>query len=113
MEIIKSINLSIAFLLELCLLAAFSYIGFHLGMGVTLGWIACIGFPVLVAILWGWVLAPHAGHRLEMPWLLIVKLVLFALAVVGLMMTDKSSLGVWFGIVSLIHFALAMKWKQL
>lgn len=112
MEIIKSVNLGVAFLLELCLLAAFSYIGFHVGFDVTMGWVAGIGLPLLVAVVWGKVLAPRATTRLKMPWLLILKLVLFTLATVGLLVTGAQSLGVWFGAISFIHFILAFLWKQ-
>jgi hypothetical protein len=71
-----------------------------------------IGFPLLVAVLWGKVLAPRAKTRLEMPWLLILKLVLFAVAVIGLMLTKEQTFAVWFGIISIIHFTCATIWKQ-
>ena len=60
--ILKSLNLALAFLLELCLLAALGYWGFRVGSG----WIARIalgvGAPAVVIAIWGIFLAPTSSH---------------------------------------------------
>lgn len=67
METIKSANLALTFLLELCLLGAFALWGFATGNGLPMQIGLGIGVPLVVAIVWGLVMAPRAARRLKPP----------------------------------------------
>lgn len=80
MLIIKSIHLLIAFLLELAMLFGLGYYGFHTNMGKMTEFILGIGLPVVAILLWGFLAAPKAKHRLPFPYLIPFKLILFLLS---------------------------------
>lgn len=52
MDIVKSLNLSVRFLLELCLLAALAYGGFNLTNSLLLSWFLGLGLPAFAASVW-------------------------------------------------------------
>ncbi len=80
MEILKNLNLGIAFLLELAMLVIYGFFGYRLLPAESVG-ILKIGLaillPVIMAVIWGFRLAPRAVKRLKMPWLLIAKIIIF------------------------------------
>jgi hypothetical protein len=90
----KSLNLTLAFVLELSMLAAFVYWGFHLPTNIFFQIIAGVGIPMVVTILWGVWLAPNADLRLGLIWLVGLKTALFGLASLALISVGQSSLGV-------------------
>lgn len=64
---LQVINLAVRFLLELCVLAAYGYWGFHTGGSALLRWLLGLGIPVVVAVLWGGLGGPRSSlppHRL-------------------------------------------------
>ena len=61
MELLKNINLALAFLLELCMLAALGYWGFTLDQGLAIRVGAGLGVPLLAAVIWGVLMAPRAA----------------------------------------------------
>ncbi|MGE5224849.1 MAG: YrdB family protein [Omnitrophica WOR_2 bacterium] len=99
LSILKSLNLFLAFLLELAMLAAFAYWGFHTGQTTILKIGLGIGIPLLAAVIWGLVMAPNSSRRLQGTAYLALKLVLFGLAVVALILTGNDTLGIVFGVV--------------
>jgi hypothetical protein len=74
----------IRFLSELALLAALAFIGAAIFEGVLLSVLAGVALPALAAVIWGTLVAPRAPRRLDDPARVIVELVLFAVAVLGL-----------------------------
>ena len=112
MEIIKFANLALRFLLELCLLASFGYWGFQIGQSWLVKIILGIGAPLLVAVIWGAFLAPKAAMRLREPWLLILELGLFGLAVAALYFTGYPALAWALGLVYGINKLLMYLWGQ-
>jgi hypothetical protein len=91
-NIIKSINLAVRFLLELCLLVAVGYWGFHTGRGAIAKIVLGIGVPLLVAVVWGAFLAPRAARRLHEPWRVLLEVALFGLATAGLIAAGRPAL---------------------
>jgi hypothetical protein len=83
MEIIKAINLGLAFLLELILLVAVGYFGFTLHAPLYIKLLVGLGAPVLVGIVWGLFAAPKSERRLHQPGLTVLKLGLFGVGAVG------------------------------
>jgi hypothetical protein len=112
MPIIKSANLLLAFLLELCMLAAFGYWGLRSG-GSTFARIAlAIAAPLLAAVVWGIFMAPNSRRRLREPWYLLASLVIFGLAIAALYSAGQHSLASLFGLLFILNKILLYAWKQ-
>lgn len=108
----KGFNLALAFLLELVLLVALGFWGFHLGQSNVVHWTIGLLAPLVLAIAWGWIAAPEAKYRLEPTQLLIFKIAVFTIGAAALYATGQKRLAVIFEAVSLISLALAFAWKQ-
>lgn len=78
--IFRTLNLMIAFLLELFLLAVFFYWGLTLNAGILLNIIAAVLAPAAAAFLWGRYAAPRSTRRLTGYYLILFKTSLFLLA---------------------------------
>jgi len=112
LETIKAINTGLAFLLELAMLAAFAYWGFHGEKSVWMKWGLGIGTPLAVAILWGLYLAPRAGHRLNIIGGTILSLGLFCLAALALYQTNHLALAIALAVIAIVNRTFALLWKQ-
>ena len=112
MFIIKSINLALSFLLELCLLAAFGYWGFRTGQGLGLQILLGIGIPVVVGVVWGIFLAPTSARRLQGLALIGLKIVLFGAAAGALYLVEQTGLAFIFAVIFAINMILALAWGQ-
>jgi hypothetical protein len=99
-------NLAIAFLLELCALAAFGYWGFHAENGPVAKVALGIGAPVLVAIVWGMFVAPKATVKLPAPAQLALKVAIFGLAAAGLVVAGRPTWAWVFGLAVVVNLAL-------
>jgi hypothetical protein len=109
---LKSINLGVAFVLELCLLVAFAYLGFQLGATPLVKVVLAIGAAVLVALIWGRYMAPKSETRLTGAAYLALKFVLFGLAALGLALFGQGTLAIIFAVVSLVNQVLLLVWQQ-
>ena len=112
MAVLKTINLALAFLLELCMLAALGYWGFTLDQGLAVRVGAGLGLPILAAVIWGMWMAPRASNRLAEPWHLIAELIMFGLAIAALYAAGRPWLALTFGLVYAINVALRYVWRQ-
>jgi hypothetical protein len=112
MEALKSLNLLVRFLLELCLLAAAGYLGFNTQSGWFMKILFGIGLPVLIATLWGLFVAPKAIYPLSGAAHLILELVLLASGAVALFASGKPALGWVYTIVLILNKVLLVLWKQ-
>ncbi len=108
----KSINLGVAFLLELCMLAALAYWGFQTGQTLLVRLVLGIGAPVLAALIWGRYMAPLSATRLTGAAYLVLKFVLFGLAALGLATTGQITLAIIFAVISVINQVLLFAWQQ-
>jgi membrane protein YdbS with pleckstrin-like domain len=61
---IKSVNLALAFLLELILLAAVAYSAFHLHVPTGVKWLLATASLIALAAIWSVIAAPTAKRRL-------------------------------------------------
>ncbi|MBW5448026.1 DUF2568 domain-containing protein [Cohnella sp. CFH 77786] len=112
MEILKMANLGIRFLLELCLLAALGYWGFHAGKVGFVKWLLGIGAPLLAAVAWGTFLSPKASIPVSMPVQLVMEAVLFGIAAAGLYAAGRPSLAFPFAFIVVINRVLMIVWNQ-
>lgn len=76
----KIINQIVAFTLELIMLGALGFTGFHLAEGSFAQYALALLFPGIAIVLWGYFAAPRSSHRLAFPWLTIFKLILFSIS---------------------------------
>lgn len=112
MDAIKSLNLGIRFLLELCVLAAVGYWGFKTGSGWFLKILLGIGAPLLIAVLWGALGAPKAPYHLIGLGLLALEVVVFGSGVAALFATKHDALAWGFAAILVINRVLMFVWQQ-
>ncbi len=96
---LKPINLGLRFLLELAMLAAFAFWGFHTGAQPLAKILLGVGVPLLVAVIWGALLAPRSSRRLQDPAYSILVYFLFGLAALGLVIAGQVVLAVILAVV--------------
>lgn len=112
METIKTLNLLVRFLLELCILLIFGYGGFKTGNQELSKALLGIGAPVIFATIWGTLLAPKSALRLSQPWLLLLEVIIFGLTILALYSPGKTSLAAIFGLIYVINKILMLLWRQ-
>jgi hypothetical protein len=112
MDIVKTANLALAFLLELVALAAYGYWGFRTGSSLLVKILLGLGAPVLVALFWGAFVAPKALVTTS-PWIRhLLAMGVFALAALALYAVGKPSWAIIFLAVAVINRVLLIAWKQ-
>lgn len=112
MAVLKGANLALRFLLELCLLAAVGYWGFHVGGGTLVKVVLGISAPVLVAVVWGTFMAPKARVRLPRWPHLGAEIAIFGLGVLALVAAGQPSLAWMFAAVAALSRLLIAVWGQ-
>ena len=112
MEAIKTANVVLRFLLELCILADLGYWGVQNGQRLLAKIGLGIGVPILAAVVWGLLGAPGSPWQLHDPLHLILELVLFGAAAVALFASGQRVLGMAFALVFVLNRALMYVWAQ-
>jgi hypothetical protein len=112
MEALKVLNLAVRFLLELCMLAAVAFWGFKTQNGWLMKILLGIGLPLLIAVIWGMLLAPRATHRLSGVPYYALELVLFSTGAFSLFAGGAPTLGWAYTITLIINTILLVIWKQ-
>jgi len=112
MDILKTLNLLLRFLLELCMLAAAGYWGFKTGSGWAMKVVLGIGLPVLLAVIWGLFVAPKAVYPLHGAAHLALGFVLLASGAVALFASGREYLGWVYAIGLLANQVLIILWKE-
>jgi hypothetical protein len=110
--ILKYTNLGIRFLLELCVLVALGYWGFHTDKGVIVKIGLAIGTPLLAAIVWGTFASPNAPMQLSEPLRLILELVIFGAAAAALYAAGHPALCAFFVLIAVMNRFLMYVWGQ-
>nr|WP_294896012.1 YrdB family protein [uncultured Pedobacter sp.] len=77
---LKIVNQTIVFLIELIMFGSFACFGFQKGNGLVLKYGFAILLTLLAILLWAYWAAPKSENRLKMPYLAIFRLFLFFLA---------------------------------
>lgn len=77
---LKIINQTIVFLIELIMFGSFAYFGFQKGNDLFQKYGFAIILSFLAIFMWAYWAAPKSGNRLSMPYLAIFRLSLFLLA---------------------------------
>jgi hypothetical protein len=109
---IKNANLALAFLLELCVIAALAFWGFSTNTGTLVKIVLGIGVPVLAIIVWALFGAPRGPWHLKGIWYLLLKIVFFGSAAVALYVARQHVLGIVFALIFVVNTALLYVWGQ-
>jgi Protein of unknown function (DUF2568) len=96
---------TVAFVLELCALAALSYWGYVTGSGV-LAYVLAVVMPTLAAVVWGLVASPRARVQLPAGPKTGVRLLVLLGAAVALAVAGSGALAVAFGVIVLVNTAV-------
>lgn len=112
MTILKGLNLALSFALEIAMLAAFGYVGYHYGKDDFARWVLAIGLPLIAIAVWGIWFAPNSKWRLSFYPGLLISLGLFLLAALALGTTGQIALALSLAATTLVNRVLALIWKQ-
>ena len=112
MNALKMANLALAFLLELCALAAFAWWGYQTGQGTLAKIALSVGAPLVVAVFWGLFVAPRAVIPLPPVWRSLLALIVFGAAAGALFVTGQTALAWIFLITAILNRILILTWKQ-
>jgi Protein of unknown function (DUF2568) len=99
----RALNLIVRFACEIAALVAFVWWGWPF-----VGWVVAI----VVAVMWGLVVAPKATHRLPDPPRLLVELVIFASAIVAFYETAGEAVASVFGVLAVASAVLVRVWPE-
>ena len=110
MDILKTINLAVRFLLEICVLIAVGYWGFKSGSGWFLKILLGIGVPVLIAVLWSMFGAPKANFQLQGLLLLVLEFLVFGSGIAALYVTKNYPLAWGLAAILLINRIVMSLW---
>jgi len=99
-------NLTVAFLLELCALAALGYWGFRTASGPAAKAALGIGAPLLAAVLWGLFAAPRAPVSIPLASGGGVQLLVFGSAAAALYATGRHALALTFAVLVVANVVL-------
>lgn len=110
--LLKSLNLGLRFILEICALASLGYWGFKTGQGIFLKVIVGIGTPLVVAVIWGMFGSPAAPFKVSVPVELLLEIVIYGAATLALYASGRTSLSVTFIIVAILNKILMIVWQQ-
>lgn len=102
----RSLNLALRFVLELCLLGALAYWGFSTGGSVAIDIALGFGAPLLAAAVWGTFIAPKARRRLTDPLKVAVEIDLFTLGALALAFSASIALAMVFALAVALNIAL-------
>lgn len=106
-------NLTLAFLIELAMLAAFAFAGWVGPEPIWLKFVLAIGWPLLAIVLWAVWAAPRAGQRrLNPPALTIFKILMFGAATAALWAAGQGWLAALFGLLAALNLVLAALFRQ-
>lgn len=112
MELIKSANLGLRFILEMCALGAAGYWGFHLDRGTAVKWLVGIGTPLLVLVVWSMFIAPGSDSGLSDTTKMWVGSVMLGACALVLAAARYPLLAGIFAVAIVANAALMQVWHQ-
>ena len=94
--VVQYIVVALRFFIEIFMLGAFMYWGFHIDKGMLIKVLLGIGSPLLMAIIWGAFIAPKASFPVSVPVGVILQIIIFGLAGAALYFSGKQTIAVIF-----------------
>jgi len=112
MKVLKTLNLGIGFILELCMLASLEYWGFQNGKSLQIKITIGVGITIVVLVLWALFAASNSKYRLKLRYRILFESVCFILAAAALFDTGKIALSIALVAIAALNEGLALWWKQ-
>jgi hypothetical protein len=112
MEAVKAANLALRFGLELCVLAAVGYWGATTHLRLAGRVVLAAGAPALVAVVWGFFVAPRAPVDLGPGLRLLVEVLVFTVGVTALLLRHRVALALALAVLYLANRILMAAWRQ-
>lgn len=112
MQILKGINLALAFVLELAMLGGITFAAYMLFDSVILGLLLSFMALMGTMVLWAVFASPRAIQPLPRPKRIMLKSALFLIAGLGLIAVGYPIWGIALIVVFAIHEVLAVMWGQ-
>jgi hypothetical protein len=103
---VREANLALRFALDLCLLGALAYVGLQVNV------VFAVLAPVAAAAVWGSFVSPKARLPLRRRAWIALQLLLFGIAVFGLIATAHVVLAVVFAVLVAVNLTLVLIWHQ-
>lgn len=110
MNPLHGINLAMTFFLELAMLIALGYWGWHTGDTVLSRIALAVATPAAAVMLWGAMMSPKAKWRLKGGAYLALKTVLFGAAALALYAAGQPTLAIIFIVIAVINQILLFVW---
>lgn len=112
LNLLKNLNLALAFSLELFMLYAIGYWGFKLKQDTLIRWATGIGFPLLIAMIWGILLSPKSIVASPFAIKMTGKFILFVIAALLLYNAGRQQMAIVFIVTVVINFILLFLWRE-
>lgn len=109
---LKSANMALSFLVELCAIAALSYWGFNSSTGTVGTILLGLGAPAAAIVIWGLFVAPRAVFTLPVALRTAIAWVVFAMGVLALAAAGQGTLAWVLGAVMVVNEVLVLLWNQ-
>jgi hypothetical protein len=103
---VSTFSLTLAFILELIVVAVYAYIGVILSGSAFIRYGIAIITTITVIALWAVFAAPRSQRRLKTPWLYIFKMLIFAGAAAILLMAHWIHLAIAFILIAILSLTL-------
>ena len=101
-------NLALRFVVELVGVGAFGYWGFSASDSTLIHWLAGIGTPLLVIVVWALLIAPKAPGPLTQPQRMISGTGILLVAALALGMAGQTLAGLAFGAIVVVNAILLL-----
>lgn len=108
----KNLNRALAFLLELCMLAALVYWGFQIGQAMLAKVAFALAALIVVVVLWAIWGAPRSARRLKGAWQIIFRAVIFGLTALALLSASQPILSAIFALFVVLNLVLTALWGE-
>lgn len=108
----RAANLGVRFLLELAAMAALGFWGWNAPGPVAVRVLTAAVPPLAAAMVWGTWVAPKARRRLPDPLRLVVEVLVFGNAVVGLLVTGHPGWALALAAAYAVNVGLMFAWHQ-
>lgn len=112
LTIVKNTNLALTLFLELGVLVALGYWGFHTGQDTVARLVLGFGAPAAAIVLWALFGAPRGKWNLKGIWRVLLQVVFFGAAALALAAAVSIALGVTWALVCIVNLGLNYVWKQ-
>lgn len=112
MTILKGLNATLAFLLELAMIVSLGYWGYQSTDSALLKWLLAIGLPAVAILVWARYFAPKATRRLSIVPGALLSLGLFLLAALALYSVNQPAAAMVLAAVAVVNRVFVLLWRQ-